>query len=137
MCAFDEYSCVCAQAHADAFIKNSALSAHCFHHVCSLINIPAAGQSGAGSEAHSHKRTRRRKGRIVAGLVLSWAFVRGSTPSPSAGQRREMEGYSAEGVVLRNTPRPGTVTSSSLCLRLSKGPEGSTPELKHHCLLLE
>lgn len=57
------------------------------------------GQKRTATKEHGEE-----KAESVAVLVLSWAFVRGSTPSPSAGQRRGMEAYSAEGVVLRKHP---------------------------------
>ncbi len=116
MCAFDEYSCVCARAHADAFIKNSALSAHCFRHVCSLINIPAAGRSGAGSEAHSHKRTRRRKGRKCSGFGFELGFCSQLYTLPFSGTTARNGGLFSGGSGALKTPLGPGRSPAPLCV---------------------
>lgn len=127
----------CSRAHADAFIKNTALSAYCF-----LFSYKYSyGRSVARSETHKHKRIWRIKGRkCSADAVLSCAFVPGSSPGhpPLSGTTARNEGLFSGGSGAPRTPptssypRPVLVTSNSLCLSLSKGPEGSTPELSHH-----
>ncbi|KAL1247841.1 hypothetical protein QQF64_023217 [Cirrhinus molitorella] len=75
----------------------------------------------------------------AAGPERSWVTSRQPQKNTEKKRQKQDNGEEWRPIQQRewcseNTPQPRTVTSSSLCLWLSKGPEGSTPELKHHCL---